>query len=118
MARILRQVTVARDGWHNAFTDLVYWQDSYWVGYRKGTNHASMDGEVVISVSMDRTRFREAARLKVPGDNRDPKLVIMGKDRLAAVFPTWVGGVAKRRIAQYVAFTPAAFVWDQPVRIL
>ena len=45
MARVLRQVTVVRDGWHNGFTDLQYWQGCYWVSYRKGTAHASADGE-------------------------------------------------------------------------
>ena len=47
---------------HNAFTDLQYWQGNYWVGYRKGAGHISMDGEAVISVSADRRRFREVAR--------------------------------------------------------
>jgi len=41
MARIMRQVTVVRDGMHNAFTDLKYWQESYWVSYRKADTHAS-----------------------------------------------------------------------------
>jgi len=53
MARILRQVTVVRDGNHNAFTDLQFWQSCYWVTYRKGSGHVSMDGAVALSVSAD-----------------------------------------------------------------
>ena len=36
MANIQRLVTVTRDGMHNAFTDLIYWQGMYVVSYRKG----------------------------------------------------------------------------------
>lgn len=118
MARILRQVTVARDGMHNAFTDLVHWQGAYWVSYRRGTAHASIDGEAVVSVSVDRTRFRQAAALKVPGDNRDPKLVPVSPDVLAMIFPTWVGGYARRDLDQYVAFSRDGFTWSAPRRIL
>ncbi|MHB0934782.1 MAG: hypothetical protein ACYDCO_06420 [Armatimonadota bacterium] len=43
MPKVLRQATVIRDGWHNAFTDLQFWQGCYWVSYRKGAAHTSMD---------------------------------------------------------------------------
>jgi len=118
MARILRQVTVVRDGQHNAFTDLQFWQDCYWVSYRKGAAHVSLDGEAVISVSVDRTRFREVAHLKVPGDNRDPKLVPMSDERMATIFPSWVGGHTRRHLQQYVSFTNDGFNWETPVPIL
>jgi hypothetical protein len=118
MARILRQVTVARDGWHNGFTDLAYWQGAYWVSYRKGSAHASIDGEAVLSVSLDRARFREAARLKMPGDNRDPKLVPLRDDRLAMIFPSWLGGYEKRDLQQYISFSNDGFRWEPPTPIL
>lgn len=117
MAIILRHTTVIRDGWHNAFTDLAFWQGCYWVSYRKGAGHVSMEGEATISVSSDRERWREVAHLRVPGDNRDPKLVVMG-DRMAAMFPTWVGGVSTRHLQQYVAFTDDGYHWTQPQPIL
>ena len=30
---------VVRDGWYNAFTDLVLWKDYYWLAYTRGTGH-------------------------------------------------------------------------------
>ena len=116
MARIMRHVTVVRDGMHNAFTDLAYWQDSYWVSYRKADNHVSPDGEACVSVSVDRTRFREAARVKVPGDCRDPHLVVIDENRIALYFPAVrrrTGGETSR--GQYVAFSEDGFVWGRPI---
>jgi hypothetical protein len=117
MGKILRQTTVVRDGWHNGFTDLVYWKGAYWVSYRRGTAHASQDGEAVLAVSLDRQRFRETAHLKVPGDNRDPKLVPMG-DRLGMIFPSWHEKYEGGCLQQYVAFSDEGFTWSQPVPIL
>ncbi len=118
MARLLRQVTVVRDGMHNGFTDLACWQGAYWVSYRKGTSHASIDGEAVVSVSVDRTRFREACRLKLPGDNRDPKLFAVSPTRLAMTIPTWIGGYEAHHLHQYITFSADGFNYEPPVRIL
>lgn len=38
MAHINHLTTVVRDGHHNAFTDLQYWQGNYWIGI-----HEAMD---------------------------------------------------------------------------
>ena len=77
MAAILRQVTVARDGMHNAFTDLQYWQGCYLVGYRKGASHVSMDGEAVViaveTLTSSPVRFpRTAAGYSVSHDGLFP----------------------------------------------
>ena len=118
MAAILRQVTVARDGMHNGFTDLQYWQGLYWVGYRKGASHASMDGEAVVSMSADRARFREVARLHVPGDNRDPKLFPIDENKIALHFPSWLKGAQTRRLQQYISFSQNGTDWEKPIAIL
>lgn len=118
MAKILRQTTVVRDGMHNGFTDLQYWQGCYWVGYRKGASHASIDGTATISFSGDRSRFREAAKLRVAGDNRDPKLFPLSENRMAAYFPSWTRGVAKHDLQQYISFTDNGIDWEKPTPIL
>ena len=118
MARILRQTTVVRDGWHNGFTDLQYWQGCYWVSYRKGASHASLDGEAIISVSADRARFREVARLHVPGDNRDPKMLPLNEQRMALHFPSWTHGCAKHDLQHYLCFSDNGYEWSAPTPIL
>ncbi len=118
MAGIVRQVTVVRDGMHNGFTDVQYWQGCYWVSYRKGAGHMSMDGEAVVSVSADRTRFREVAHLHVPGDNRDPKLLPIDEGRMAAYFPSWTHGAAARELQGYITFSQNGFDWEVPRPIL
>lgn len=118
MARLVHQVTVARDGMHNGFTDLQYWQGCHWVGYRKGSGHVSMDSEAVVAVGSDRTRFREVARLRVPGDNRDPKLLPIAEDRMAAYFPSWTHGAAAQKLQHYIAFTRNGYDWSTPEPIL
>jgi hypothetical protein len=115
MARLIRMQTVTRDGLHNAFTDMQFWQGQYFIGYRKGAGHASMDGEAVFATSPNKSRFREVSRIKLSGDVRDPKLVIINEDRMATIFPVWEGGYIKRKLAQYVAFTTNGWDWGKPV---
>jgi hypothetical protein len=88
------------------------------VGYRKGAGHVSRDGAAVVAVSADRQRFREVAELHVPGDNRDPKLLPLGEDRLAMSFPSWVRGHPKRELQQYITFSENGFQWETPRPIL
>jgi hypothetical protein len=118
MARVIRQVTVVRDGMHNAFTDLAWWQGQYWVSYRKGSEHASLDGEAIVACSTDRVRFREVARVKVPGDCRDPKLVESPDGRLVLFFPSWLQGYQARKLQQYISFSADGFTWTTPQAIL
>ena len=128
MAEILRQTTVVRDGFHNAFTDLQFWQGNYWVSYRKGSAHVSMDGEAVVAVSGDRQRFRETAHLKMPGDCRDPKLLPVSKNCMAAYFPSWTegagerwtdeNGAVRRSLQQYITFTENGYDWETPRPVL
>ena len=118
MARLLRATTVVRDGFHNAFTDLVYWQDAYWVSYRRGTGHVCNDAEAVLAVSSDRERFREMGRLRIAGDIRDPKMVVMSDDRLAVIAPSWLGRHSKRNLQQFVTFTEDGINFDKPTPIL
>ena len=118
MARIISQKTVVRDGFHNAFTDLQYWQGMYWVSYRKGSGHATMDGEAVVAVSTDRERFRAAAHVKLFGDNRDPKLFPVSDKRMAMVVPNWEGEYTSWALRTNITFSEDGFNWETPRPIL
>lgn len=127
MAHIKRMATVIRDGMHNAFTDLQYWQGAYWVGYRKGAGHVSNDARAIVAVSYDRQRFQEVASIRVPGDVRDPKLLPLNDRRMALYFPSWSDGYARVErngrtyfapLEQYITFTDNGQDWERPVRIL
>lgn len=118
MASIIRQTTVIRDGWHNGFTDLQYWQNCYWVGYRKGSAHVSFDSEAVVAVSVDRVRFREVAKVRLFGDNRDPKLFPIDDQRLAMLIPTWQGAIRGELLQQTITFSEDGFNWETPQPIL
>jgi hypothetical protein len=118
MARLLRATTVVRDGFHNAFTDLLHWQGAYWVSYRKGTGHISTDADAILAVSSDRQRFREVGRLRIAGDVRDPKMVADSEDRLAIISPSWIGGHERRNLQTYVTFTNNGADFEKPIPIL
>jgi len=122
MSRVLNHVTVVRDGMHNAFTTMVYWKGAYWIAYRKGDGHMNWGGQIAVSMSGDRTRWREAARLKLSGDNRDPRFVVTGDDKLALLFPNVPDPSQatdeKPLIEQWIAFSNDGFNWEKPRRIL
>jgi hypothetical protein len=117
MARIKRLVTVTRDGMHNAFTDMTYWKGLYVISYRKGAGHVSTDGQAIVAISSDRQRFTEVARVKINGDTRDPKLIPMTDGRLAMITPSWIEGVARRKLQQFISFSSDACTWTPPLPI-
>jgi hypothetical protein len=63
------------EGRHNAFTDLVRWQDRWWCTFREAEDHVGGDGAIRILMSTDGRNWESAARLTEKGiDLRDPKL--------------------------------------------
>lgn len=114
MAKIKRLSTVIRDGMHNAFTDLIYWNGMYIISFRKGAGHVSADAQAMVAVSSDRQRFTEVARVKINGDTRDPKLIPMKDGRLAMLAPSWIEGLQKRKLQQFICFSSDAFNWSTP----
>ena len=70
---------VAADSLHNAFTDMVFWQDAFWLAYIASPSHfASPKSRLVLLKSRDAVRWEEAARFNGEGkDIRDPKLGVV-----------------------------------------
>lgn len=122
VVEILFHQTIVRDGWHNAFTDLCFWRDAYWLTYRRGSAHISHDGEIIVMRSEDLRRWRKFASLKTAGDDRDPKLCAV-KDRLYVYFGTWLPKPEEwpdkyyGPLVTHVSFTNDGFNWSNPIRV-
>jgi len=76
------------DGRHNAFTDLVQWHGHYYLCFRHGETHNSMDGVIRVMRSTDMKRWEPCATLRTLGDDRDPHFTVAG-DRLYVFFGVW-----------------------------
>jgi hypothetical protein len=85
---LLWQEQVYADGRHNAFTDLAYWKGHYYVCFRHGDNHNSMDGEIRVMRSADMKTWEPCGTLRTVGDDRDPHFA-QTEDRLYVYFGVW-----------------------------
>lgn len=76
------------DGEHNAFTDICFWKDAYWLVFRHAINHSVLiPGRIFILKSVDGGKWEKVAELvdhEFGFDLRDPKLMVAG-DRLMVV---------------------------------
>ena len=76
------------DGEHNAFTDLIRWHDAYYVCFRHGASHLSMDGEIRVMRSPDLKTWEPCGTLDTLGDDRDPHFTA-SNNALYVYFGTW-----------------------------
>lgn len=73
-------------GKHNAFTDLIRFQDRWYCSFREGDAHVGGDGKLRVLSSTDGVTWESAALLTEKGiDLRDPKLSITADKRLMIV---------------------------------
>ncbi|HPD29783.1 MAG TPA: hypothetical protein PLL20_07300 [Phycisphaerae bacterium] len=71
---------------HNAFTDLIRFQDKWYCTFREGEGHVGGDGKLRVLESVDGDKWSSAALLTEEGvDLRDPKLSITADGRLMMV---------------------------------
>ena len=70
-------------GGHNAFTDLIRFQNLFYCCFRESQAHVGGEGVVRILSSYDALTWAPVAEIKVPGvDLRDPKLGITKDERM------------------------------------
>jgi len=70
-------------GAHNAFTDLIRFQDKWYCAFREADGHVKGDGKLRVIVSPDGEAWESAALLAEEGiDLRDPKLSVTPDNRL------------------------------------
>ncbi len=81
-------VKVLGDGQHNAFTDLIRWHDNYYICFRHGGAHLSMDGEIRVMRSADMKTWTPCGTLDTLGDDRDPHFTATD-EALYVFFGTW-----------------------------
>ena len=68
---------------HNAFTDLIRFQDRWYCSFREGSKHVSPDGAVRVITSTDGVGWTTAFRVNSDyADLRDPKLSLTPDNRL------------------------------------
>jgi len=116
-ARLDWMTTVIADGSHNAFTDLAACQGQYYLCFRHGAGHLSMDGEIRIMRSADMKTWEPAGVLDTLGDDRDPHFAVSDKG-LHVFFGAWdlthVDGPGlpdRGRLRSYMATTTDGTTW-------
>lgn len=102
-------------GPHNAFTDLVRFNDEFYCTFREGATHVSPDGRLRVIKSETGERWESVGLIKLPEtDLRDPKLSITPRGRLmllaAAATPKPGGGSSHQSM---VWFSQDGWQWGE-----
>lgn len=108
-------------GAHNAFTDLVRFQDKWYCAFREGTGHAAGTGKIRVLVSADGIKWASAALLEKDNvDLRDPHLSITPDGRLmingGAAWPPTRDPVKDHY--SWVSFSKDGKTWTDTQRVL
>ena len=102
---------------HNAFTDLLRWNDIFYCAFREGRGHVSTDGKIRILESKDANRWDSAALIALEGfDLRDAHLSVTPDGRLMLL-----GGAAPRKkdnqsapTGTFTSFSQDGKQWTRP----
>jgi len=102
---------------HNAFTDLVRWNNSFYCAFREGRGHVSTDGKIRILQSKEADTWASAALVSLEGyDLRDAHLSMTPDNKLMLL-----GGAAPRPkdnqsapTGSFVAFSIDGTQWTEP----
>ncbi len=102
---------------HNAFTDLVRWNDQFYCAFREGRGHVSADGRIRVLSSKDADAWNSTGSIELAGyDLRDAHLSVTPDNRLMLL-----GGAAPREkdgqsapTGSFVAFSKDGKEWTKP----
>ena len=102
---------------HNAFTDLVRWNDKFYCAFREGRGHVSTDGKIRVLESKDANRWPPAVVVALAGyDLRDAHLSVTPDGRLMLL-----GGAAPRKkdnkgapTGTFASFSKDGRQWSEP----
>lgn len=108
-------------GDHNAFTDLIRFQDTWYCTFRESEAHVGGDGKIRVITSADGVGWESAGLLSEEGiDLRDPKLSVTPDGRLMVVCggSVYQGGKELLGRQPRVAFSADGTTWSAPERVL
>ena len=102
---------------HNAFTDLIRFDDRFYCVFREGRSHACTDGKIRVLESEDANTWTSTALIALEGyDLRDAHISITPDDRLMLI-----GGAAARKkdnqstpTGAFVSFSSDGREWTSP----
>lgn len=120
-AEIVSQKKIWDAGRHNAFTDLIRFQNRWYCSFREADGHVGGDGALRILTSPDGDKWESAALLTEKGiDLRDPKLSITADGRLMVVAGGSVYDGTKTLLGRQprVAFSADGKTWSATQRVL
>lgn len=108
---------------HNAFTDLVHFQGTFYCTFREGTGHvpgeSGKDGGIRVIKSVDGKEWESVALLEVDQyDLRDPKLSITPDNRLMLLMGStdYDGKIMKGRLPR-VSFSADGRAFSEPIPV-
>jgi hypothetical protein len=110
-------VVVTSDGYYNAFPDNEFSNGKIYIVYRKGTQHASVDGKIIMRVSLDTGRtFGSEITIFSTGavDYRDPSITKLGGGYFILSYFTSTGGVSTTDVANTVKIDSLGNVLTSP----
>lgn len=120
-AEVTSYRVLARDGWYNMPTDILSWNDLYWLSYRRGTGHRSANSRIVLLRSNDLRRWHEVQLFESPYGLEGTFAIAMGHfcvaDQRLFMFlgvrkPSDQGNITLAHI--FVTWTGDGVNWSKP----
>jgi hypothetical protein len=98
---------------HNAFTDLVRFQDRWFCVFREGQGHVSPDGSLRVITSLDGEKWDSAALITSPNsDLRDAKITVTPDGRLMLAGAEAINNPTTHRHQSLVWFSADGREWS------
>jgi len=117
-ARIVEVRKIWSEGPHNAFTDLIRFQNRWYCVFREGAGHGSPDGRLRVITSKNGKRWESAALIESgEGDLRDAKISIAPDGRLVLMGAVALRQPAPHRHQSLVWFSRDGRNWEGPHKV-
>lgn len=102
-------------GRHNAFTDLCYFRQRYYLVFRQASSHHSKDGVLRIMSSVQGKKWRTVAVVQNPeADLRDGKLSVTPQGRLQLLAAAAFHDRTHQAYQSYLWYSEDGKIWSEP----